>query len=85
MRIIKAHYHPIEDKWALYINNKDYSRLIPIGFQPHTQCFNPHSNEVFGLPFSSWLDRNGWVWNLPALPGEIYAAFQIEEQSIFYI
>ena len=38
-----------------------------------------------GLPYDSWITQNGWVWNLLALPQDIYAAFQIEEQSIFSI
>ena len=83
MRVIKTYYLPKEEKWSLYIDGKDYSHLLPTGFTPNTQCFNSYSGEIFGLPFSSWLDRNGWVWNAPALPGEIYAAFQIEEQSIY--
>lgn len=42
-------------------------------------------NIYSGLPYDSWITQNGWVWNLPALPQDIYAAFQIEEQSIFSI
>ena len=46
------------------------------------QRYNIYSGEVIGLPYDSWITQNGWVWNLPALPQDIYAAFQIEEQSI---
>lgn len=49
------------------------------------QRYNIYSGEVIGLPYDSWITQNGWVWNLPALPQDIYAAFQIEEQSIFSI
>lgn len=49
------------------------------------QRYNTYSGEVIGLPYDSWITQKGWVWNLPALPQDIYAAFQIEEQSIFSI
>ena len=83
MRMIKVYYTPDKkNNWELFIDGKDYSDSVPIGYIARTQCYNIYSGEVMGLPYNSWIAQNGWVWDLPALPQDIYAAFQIEEQSI---